>query len=78
MQSRIGRTAITEEDYDRAFKLVATYLKEAPSIKNQILRELTGLNYDQAIKFFARAVRARALNKRGRGSGTHYVAPART
>lgn len=77
MQNRIGRTAITEEDYDRAFKLVTAYLKKASSIKNQTLRELTGLNYDQAIKFFARAVRTGPLDKRGHGSGTHYVMRAK-
>jgi hypothetical protein len=69
----MGRTTLDNDTYVGCLKSVKTWLKSAPTIQNRELRELTGVNYDQAIKFFARAVEERILKRRGRSSGTHYV-----
>ena len=67
------RTSLTEAEFLRALNEVKRHLRQEQSIRNTSLRDLTGLNYDQAIKFFNRAIEERVLARRGKTSGTHYV-----
>jgi hypothetical protein len=70
---RTGRTTLDDATYVRCLKSVKAWLKSASAIRNRELRELTGINYDQAIKFFARASKEGILERRGQSSSTHYV-----
>lgn len=69
----LGRTGLPEADYKRALKIVREFLRSEERITNSRFRQLTGLNYDQAIEFFGRAVEAGVLERRGYAAGTHYV-----
>ena len=69
----IHRTLLTEAEFLRALNEVKRHLRQEQSIRNTSLRDLTGLNYDQVIKFFNRAIEEGVLERRGKGSGTHYV-----
>ncbi len=69
----IRRTLLTEAEFLRALNEVKRHLRQEQSIRNTSLRDLTGLNYDQAIKFFNRAIEEGVLARRGKASGTHYV-----
>jgi hypothetical protein len=53
------------------------FLKTNPSIRNSKLREITGVEYDQAITFFNRAILEKSLVRKGHSSGTHYILPNR-
>jgi hypothetical protein len=68
-----GRTSLSEEQYDASLAKVRTHLQREGRVTNRTLRSLTGLNYDQAIKFFNFAVERGVLIRRGRASGIHYV-----
>lgn len=70
-----GRTALSEEQYEAAMRKVVGYLRNEERITNRALRALTGLNYDQSIKFFNLAVARGLLVRQGRASGVHYVQP---
>jgi len=50
-------------------------LRGGIKLTNRNLRRVTGLNYDQSIKFFARAVEAGVLERNGQASSTHYRLP---
>jgi hypothetical protein len=63
------------ETYAKCLNAVRGYLAKNPSIRNRQIRELTGINYDQAIAFFNLAVLERKLRREGQSSGTHYVLP---
>jgi predicted HTH transcriptional regulator len=69
----MGRTTLDDDTYVRCLKSVKARLKSAPAIRNRELRQLTGINYDQAIRFFARAAEEGILKRRGQASGTYYV-----
>ncbi len=69
----MGRTSLSDEQFHRALEQVRGFLLANQSISNSGLRALTGLNYDQGIKFFKIAVESGELERRGRASGTHYV-----
>jgi hypothetical protein len=49
------------------------FLKTNLSIRNSKLRELTGIEYDQAITFFNRAILEKILVHKGHSSATHYI-----
>ena len=70
-----GRSSLSDEQYVKALRSTLDFLRREGRIKNSGLRTLTGLNYDQAIKFFARATAAGVLERRGVSAGTHYVLP---
>lgn len=71
----VGSTGLSDEDFERAMSVVLGFLQREPSIKNASFRKVTGLNYDQAIKFFNRAVELEVLRRCGVGAGTHYKLP---
>lgn len=54
-------------------KVVKNYLKEHPSIGNRMVREITGIGYDQAIFFFRVMMKEHQLEKSGKGSATSYA-----
>ncbi len=68
-----SRTRITEKEFAKIVVSVRQFLRKESSIKNRTLRDLTGLNYDQAISFFNTAVARGVLRRSGRGSTTHYT-----
>ena len=66
-------TTLTNEQYDRCWKLAEAFLFKNRTIRNQQLRQIAGVGYDQAIEFFKRAVTEKRLVRKGVGSGTKYV-----
>ena len=73
MSGRHGRTGLSDEAYEAALSVVREFLDQHERITNAKIRTLTGINYDQAIKFFNRATSEKVLERRGRAAGTHYV-----
>ena len=69
------RTLLDDEQYAKALHSTLDFLRREDRITNSKIRTLTGLNYDQAIKFFARATATGVLERRGVAAGTHYVLP---
>ena len=65
--------SISESEFETALGPVRQYIIQHGSIRNSELRELTGLDYDQAIRFFYIAVSRRFLQRVGRYSGTRYI-----
>ena len=51
------------------------YLRDHSSIRNQELRKLTGIDYDQAIFFFNRMILENRLRRIGVTSGIRYILP---
>ena len=70
-----GRTLLSTAQYKAALPAALQYIRRHGRVTNSVLRQLTGLNYDQAIKFFNRAVEEKVLIRQGRTGGTHYVRP---
>jgi hypothetical protein len=66
-------TRLTDEQFSRSWKVAEAFLSKNRTIRNQQLREIAGIGYDQAISFFNRAVAEHRLKRKGVGSGTHYV-----
>jgi hypothetical protein len=62
-----------KETYEACLKIAREYLRTHESIRNQSIRELAGINYDQAIAFFNLAVSENQLVRLGAGSSTRYV-----
>jgi hypothetical protein len=69
----IGRTLLDEKTYRDCLKIVREYLRDHEAVRNRDVRRLTGVNYDQAIKFFARCTEEQRLDRRGNRGTTHYV-----
>ncbi len=68
----------SEETFRRCIGAALVFLKTNPSIRNSKLREITGIEYDQAIIFFNRAIQEKILVRKGHASGTHYILPNRS
>lgn len=66
-------TRLTDQQFETCWKTAKTFLATNSKIRNQQLRELTGIGYDQAIAFFNRAVTEKRLLRKGVSSGTHYL-----
>ena len=73
-----SRTKLSEETYERCLNAALVFLKSNASIRNRELREVTGIEYDQAITFFNRAILEKTLLRKGHGSGTHYILAKRS
>ena len=61
----VGRTGLSDADYERCWEIVDAFLAINDTIRNSEFREITGGNYDQAIKFFNRCVEESKLERRG-------------
>lgn len=70
-------TTLSDACFEECLKLALIYLKNNASIRNQDLRQISGISYDQAIRFFNRAISEDRLVRQGSGSGTSYVLPQR-
>lgn len=64
---------LTEEEFESCWETAKVFLSKNKTIRNQQLREITCIGYDQAIAFFNRAVTEKRLLRKGVSSGTHYV-----
>ncbi len=73
MNESPSRTNLTNDDYERCLQIAVEYVAQHQSIRNRQLRAASGLGYDQVIAFFNRAIKARHLIRKGKGSGTYYV-----
>ena len=71
-----GRTSLSRDEYERALTALPGIVAEHGKITNRILRTATGLNYDQAIRFFSRAVENGVVVRVGHGGGIHYLVPS--
>lgn len=72
-QDREYPTKLTNDQYERCWKVARAFLSKNNTLRNKQLREIAGVGYDQAIGFFNRAVIEKRLLRKGVGSGTHYV-----
>lgn len=54
-------------------EITMKFLELNPSITNRKLRQISGVNYDQAIFFFNYMIRKRRLRRVGVSSGTKYI-----
>ena len=71
-----GRTGLlTDQAYCAALVAVREFPQHGEKITNSKLRSLTGLNCDQAIRFFNKAISLGELERRGKAGSTHYVLP---
>lgn len=70
-------TTLSSERVSEVESLVETFLKQHDSITNRKLREISGVNYDQAIYFFNLMVDRGQLQRTGKASGTKYVLGSR-
>jgi hypothetical protein len=70
-----SRTKLSDATFTRCMDAVLVFLETNPSIRNSKLREITGIEYDQAITFFNRAILEKTLLRKGHSSGTHYILP---
>jgi hypothetical protein len=73
MNESPSQTTLSDEDYERCLQIAVEYVAQHQSIRNRQLRVATGLNYDQVITFFNRAIKTNHLIRKGKGSCTHYV-----
>ena len=73
-----ARTGLSTAQYALALAKVRAFLTREDRISNRKLREITGLNYDRASKFFNIAIADGTLIRRGHASGIHYVLPQET
>lgn len=73
-----SRTKLSEETYVRCLNAARVFLKTNASIRNREIREVAGIEYDQAISFFNRTIQEKILLRKGRASGTHYVLASRS
>lgn len=72
-RNREHPTKLTNEQFESCWKTALVFLSKNKTIRNQQLREITGIRYDQAIAFLNRAVIEKRLLRKGVSSGTHYV-----
>jgi hypothetical protein len=75
-QKKEHPTSLTDDQYNRCLKEVVTFLEKNSKILNRELREISGIGYDQAIRFFKRATEDNRLVRKGTSSSTHYVLPS--
>ena len=66
---------ITDEKLEQVTEQVFQDLAQNASIKNEQLRTISGIDYDQATDFFNRMVANEKLRRVGVRGGTKYVLP---
>ena len=71
-----SRTRLSEKTYSRCMAATLAFLERNPSIRNRELRQISSIDYDQAIDFFNRAIAKKSLVRKGKSSGIHYVLAA--
>lgn len=64
---------ISDGDFGRIESQIMDYLSSHEAITNRSLRQLCGVNYDNAIHIFNRMVAEGKLERIGVSSGTRYV-----
>ena len=67
------RASLSQAAYEQCLNLSISYININGSIRNREIREIAGINYDQAIHFFNRAISENFLERTGKASGTHFV-----
>ena len=68
-----SQTRLSEQEFRACLSKTRQFLRDHESVRNETLRSISGISYDQAISFFNRAIQVGALERRGRAGGTHYV-----
>ena len=64
---------LNEEQLREVEQITMKFLQLNPSITNRKLRQISGVNYDQAIFFFNHMLRKRRLKRVGVSSSTKYI-----
>lgn len=75
-RKRKPSTAIFDAQFDECLKIAIRYLQTNPRITNKDIRKAAAIGYDQAIRFFNRAITEGVLVRKGSSSGTYYVLPS--
>lgn len=68
-----GTTLVNDLMYQRVRVTAQHHLTTHREITNRILRSLSGITYDQAIKCLGRMCRDGLLKRVGRGGGCRYT-----
>ena len=68
-------TRLSDSQFEECMGIALHYLKSNPFIRNRDIRTVASIGYDQAIRFFNRAIAEKRLTREGSGSGTRYVLP---
>jgi predicted HTH transcriptional regulator len=70
-------TMLSNSQFEECIKVALRFLHKNQRIRNRDIREVAGIGYDQAIRFFNRAIAENLLirNGNGSGSGTYYTLP---
>jgi len=66
-------TTLSDEQCAQVEDLIIRYLETHSHLTNRLLRELSGIGYDQAIYFFKLMTAKRRLTKIGEAGGTRYL-----
>jgi hypothetical protein len=66
-------TKLDKEQFVRIWNVAEAFVATNGSIRNQQLRQVADIGYDQAIHFFNWAVSEERLVRVGSGGGTHYM-----
>jgi len=66
-------TTLSKEEIEKVKALVLRHLQDHDHITNRLLRELSGVTYDQAIYFFGQMIKQELLDRIGTTSSIHYV-----
>jgi len=66
-------TRLSDSQFEECVKIVRIYLKSKPFIRNQDIRAVASIGYDQAIYFFNRAIAEKRLLRKGKGAATRYI-----
>ena len=69
----MAENKLDSREIQKLQEVILVYLETEPSITNRGLRQLTGINYDQAIYLFNHMLALGTLIRVGRNSGTKYI-----
>jgi hypothetical protein len=67
------QTKVSDEEIAQIRRAVLNFLSEHEFISNRLLREVTNINYDQAIYVFGVLQRSGDLTRIGKASATRYA-----
>jgi predicted HTH transcriptional regulator len=70
-------TTLRKDEIEQIKALVLRHLQDHDHITNRLLRELSGVTYDQAIYFFRQMIKQELLDRIGTTSNIHYVLSVR-
>ncbi len=77
-RNKSASTRLSDAQFELCLAAARSQLQSNSKIRNQELRRIAQISYDQAISFFNRAIGEKHLIREGTASGTRYVLPPRS